>query len=831
MRELTQKELDSRDIQWSLVGFNSRYFYMTIKQLTIKFIILILVLMPLNAAAQTYVSDDILDWFDSYLGENTPILISAQCYRDDVGWVSKTKGPQVFGTMVDTVRQAIYWRKNNVAHNFSGEVFRFDENYVYLRSEMAPYYPKNTPTDRRNNKFRLFQDASYGNKSIPGAEGRIALPRTLQDGWSKSGHWTSFHCNNNEDGFDVFLSGECEIWANEEDNPLVGWSFEQYLYEEDLENLSVEFDGLAAGYWKEDSNCSEEDKKLCQCEGALDPSIDAENYLATETPFIDGFDQILIVSLTRQDRAARERLFFGYKDGNFYGIIRHDKSVPSDKDERIDGEADWKVTGRTIGLRKDPEPSQPFSFGTMSDRAKVDQIPTPRLSDLDVLLENALEAYFIKKGHYPEKNQNGDWLVSELLSQPDGLGSYLSETDKIHFNNYSTDPSLAYQYWTDNVSAGYAIRRHDPELGKVCRTSGGDGSVSAWTSLQSCDLDQALEKAFEAYFEDNGYYPDKNQNGDWRVSELFSESSGLGNFLSDNDKTAIINYYSESVSQAYQYWTDDTSNAYVIRRFDPDSGKVCRISGGDRSVSAWPSLDMCGGLDQAIHYALESYFANINQYPEAINTNGFWLVSNLFEAPLANYLSEADKMVIEDYYSDTPSYAYQYHTNSSLTGYVLRRYDPELGKVCRISGGYQPVSSWVSLQSCDLDQVLRDALDTYFIDEGQYPEPVVNSARIVNSPEVGNLKGYWLVAGLFSAPDPDAVSLGDYLSEADIEVIENVDPSNPVWHYQYWTDDVQTGYTINRIEPNQNTACRFNTGYQRSPLWEPLPLCKKMNVN
>jgi hypothetical protein len=251
-------------------------------------------------------------------------------------WHSVVPDLQPFRSMADRDNGMVYFRKDffdkcpsSTGCNFYGEIFGFNDQFVYLRTESFPVFGQTIDDgktwDIRIDKFRVMSNSNQGRDHFPGGFGRIWAPVHVLNGWKIGQTFDTLACLS----FDAFVSGACQVYQrNFVDNSvsLEIWS-----------NFSTVFDGEAAGY-----------------------SADAE---------YKNFDRAIVISQIMGNGQARERFFLAGNIDNAtgafqsYGFVRWDNSVK-------DASGKFVPISRTIGLRRATD--KQVSFDGMRIRSAVD---------------------------------------------------------------------------------------------------------------------------------------------------------------------------------------------------------------------------------------------------------------------------------------------------------------------------------------------------------------------------------------------------------------------------------------------------------------------------
>lgn len=279
--------------------------------------------------ARTSYSNDVLTWFDSQLPEGTYVAGHAELFDAATQkWVSLTEVLQPFKTKVDRNLKSVYWRKDDLEKNFYGEIFRYDDNNIFLRQETNPIFGGIDPAgtwDARPDKFRLFQSVNAGSTPKAQALGRILAPRTYVDGWNISQYFNTYYCY----GWTEFENGTCPMWQSN--------FYDNSVSVKMLKNFSTTFDG----------------------------EMDDPRWQASSE--FKNFDQVLVIDQRMNNDDGRERFFFGVKNGVYYGFIRWDALVVQN--------GQWVIIQRAVGLKTDT--SLAVSFDGFEERASRDILSTP----------------------------------------------------------------------------------------------------------------------------------------------------------------------------------------------------------------------------------------------------------------------------------------------------------------------------------------------------------------------------------------------------------------------------------------------------------------------
>ena len=274
-------------------------------------------------------------------------------------WQPVVPNLQPFRSMVDQENGMVYWRKDffdacpaSTGCSFYGEVFGFDDQSVYLRTESFPVFggtiDDGKTWDIRIDKFRMVSNSGQGSDHFPDGLGRIWAPAHVLNGWKTTQIINTLACLS----FDTFTHGTCRPYqTNFVDNSvsLEIWS-----------NFSTVFDGEASGY-------------------SADPEYKT-------------FDRAIVITQIMGNGQARERFFLGGKidksTGAFqsYGFVRWDDSAR-------DASGNFVTVARTIGLRRVAD--KPVSFDGMRIRGAMDSFKGA--AGLRIFHDDAVE--------YPSENQ------------------------------------------------------------------------------------------------------------------------------------------------------------------------------------------------------------------------------------------------------------------------------------------------------------------------------------------------------------------------------------------------------------------------------------------
>jgi hypothetical protein len=296
-------------------------------------------------ASATRDPNNALSWWDSQLASNEYIAVHAE--RRNVGeemWRSHTQVYQPFKTIVNRDKNQIYMRVD-VFKNFYGELFTYDDRYVYLHAETFPHISNESgPWDIRANRFRLFANITSQHFTASPPSGlsyseRLALldriSQNLNADYSTGRVIMPLRINQPFDYYQLFNTYMCGLGgadgfqqAGERTGTLYQFhAFDLSVTVNIVDQFQVTYDGEMSN-WTADSDFKYFDKAL----------IVNQEYTAGS-----------VRTVNDESKWGRERFIFGYKNGKYYGFIRWDLS------KRTNGE--WFVTARTLGLKilKSPE--------------------------------------------------------------------------------------------------------------------------------------------------------------------------------------------------------------------------------------------------------------------------------------------------------------------------------------------------------------------------------------------------------------------------------------------------------------------------------------------
>jgi hypothetical protein len=300
-----------------------------------------------------------LTWMDSQLSSHQYVAIHAE--RRDPGektWQSITHTYQPSKTMVNRDKKQIYHRKDDMA-DYYGELFTYDDKYVYLHAETFPKIPSEPrgTWDARPNRFRLManitsrnlktttipsslsyaQRASLLDKISNGMSadysiGRVIMPIRIDQYFDHYQLFNTYVCGaNGADGFQQAKTKSCPQFQEH--------FFDMSVTAKVVDNFDVVYDGEAQN-WSADNDFRMFDKALI---------IDQQMTANTS-------------NVMNENKWSRERFIFGYKNRKYYGMIRWDDS------KRSNGE--WVVVQRAVGLKILSSPE--FGFSGMFYRGQKD---------------------------------------------------------------------------------------------------------------------------------------------------------------------------------------------------------------------------------------------------------------------------------------------------------------------------------------------------------------------------------------------------------------------------------------------------------------------------
>lgn len=282
----------------------------------IKIIFLIslslLLINPHSTRATTFDTTHALYWFNSQLPANTYIKVHAEQKNFQTGkWDPVINDTQPFKSLADPLYKLTFWRKDFINEPFYGEIFRYDDEFIYLYAESfgapIPQFGE-SQWDVRPGRFRLFvKDSNLDNN-----KGRIIMPLRIDTSWQlQNEKFNTYLCNS----FEELHQNICRLWQEN--------FVDSKISIETQNNFQIDFDGITP------------------------PGFEVN-------PNFRNFDQVLIVNQEMAGQMsdnpslapiARERFFFGIKDGIPYGLIRWDSSNYINNN--------YVVTHRTLGINFD----------------------------------------------------------------------------------------------------------------------------------------------------------------------------------------------------------------------------------------------------------------------------------------------------------------------------------------------------------------------------------------------------------------------------------------------------------------------------------------------
>jgi hypothetical protein len=254
---------------------------------------------------------------------------------------------------VSNSKGRIYWRKDAYDNEFpgssaAGETYTYDSQSVYMASETLPnfgcpsyssysngYFDPSQFTDNsgrpwyrcdassvydlRTDKFRLFIEDGQS-VSINQAHGRFFASRKIKVGTAKvHDNYTTYYCNSFAE-------------------------YQQSLFPFSTSNLNA--DGMTLNLSLPNISCTPfqlggfidsiierySNYNIFNADGDRIEATPSFSYMPAGTSLIKNYDEILIVNIVMNNSAGRERLFYGMKNGKYYGVVRWDLSVPYNLD-------------------------------------------------------------------------------------------------------------------------------------------------------------------------------------------------------------------------------------------------------------------------------------------------------------------------------------------------------------------------------------------------------------------------------------------------------------------------------------------------------------------
>ena len=369
---------------------------------------------PVTIESNASSPEDIAAWFDSELPDDTyvgvlyeircdtenddptkpgTVLTREECKgRTDAGWFSPTNTLQPFKSKTKLDANFAMWRKDFVQHNFYGEVFTFDDQYLYLVSESFPCFPNACYSELSEadckkvgeydpgthncwifdpGRFRLFVLAEQGYLTWPYSLGRVLAPRKVDFSWTLRSHFHSYLCSS----WDDFENGKCGLPQKQECGVTQKESYEVPYQSDFYDQVSLTKPPINNGVYSTAFDGANE---------APGPSgekwsLDAELQTLTDGVVIEQVQE----GTEQVKNLGRERFFLARRGQTMFGMVRWDSSVYS---EKLGG---WFVNQRTIGYHLVEDSN--LGFSQMEERAKhhiVQQtavlriLQTPEMHDL-----------------------------------------------------------------------------------------------------------------------------------------------------------------------------------------------------------------------------------------------------------------------------------------------------------------------------------------------------------------------------------------------------------------------------------------------------------------
>lgn len=252
-------------------------------------------------AGEPFVTEtDMVAWFNSTLPADTCVGVHAETWDEaSHTWKPKTTCYQPFKSMAVPALREIFWRKDNLRCDFYGELFTYDDDYIYLHAETFPRWPPpfEAKWEVRYDRFRLFVNRAA--EPLDYRRGRIVAPRRIAPTWRISQHFNTYLI----DSMTECNTRSGHLWQNNFYDNAVFLTVER--------PFSTVFDGECSG-WKADETFTR-------------------------------FDEAVVINQHMENDAGRERFFFARRGDTFYGIVRWDSSAC------VNGT--WKVANRTTGLK------------------------------------------------------------------------------------------------------------------------------------------------------------------------------------------------------------------------------------------------------------------------------------------------------------------------------------------------------------------------------------------------------------------------------------------------------------------------------------------------
>jgi hypothetical protein len=272
------------------------------------------------AADGPEIRGDMLRFMDASLPEKQYVATHAEARKSpDAPWTPVTQSYQCFKTKVNYDCRQVYFRKDDIAADYYGEIFTFDDKTIRLHVETYPprtaVDPPEHTWDARPDRFRCFVESGRPDWSL----GRVFAPVDGSTDWRFQGYVDTYICHS----FAEYNAQSAPRWQNH--------FFDNSVSLERCHPFSTVFDGEIPGWAAEDA--------------------------------FKTLDEAIVVNQCMENDAARERFIFGRKGDTYFGIVRWDNAL------KVDGK--WVITERTVGL-KVAELEPRFSFDGMMDRCRKD---------------------------------------------------------------------------------------------------------------------------------------------------------------------------------------------------------------------------------------------------------------------------------------------------------------------------------------------------------------------------------------------------------------------------------------------------------------------------
>jgi hypothetical protein len=287
---------------------------------------------------------DSVIWMNTSKSGGGHVKVFAESWDSTLSkWADLKNVPaQPFKMHTDLMNNHIFWRKDargiNGSKSYYGEIFTFNNASIRLRAETFPYFACTAAIggrrcddsgtwDSRKDKFRLFKDRTNGNtgSELPGAPGRFMIPRSVHHGWSNGPYISdTYYCNS----YNELHSSTCTLYQH---------GVTDWITVEAYKNYNI---FLADGEVMEEAPNGTPENKIYDV------------VIISQEQSINNLNATVSDGTVRGK--ARERFFFGRIGGDYYGMVRWDKSL------NINGR--YKLIKRTIGYGWDDSYNPTFDL-------------------------------------------------------------------------------------------------------------------------------------------------------------------------------------------------------------------------------------------------------------------------------------------------------------------------------------------------------------------------------------------------------------------------------------------------------------------------------------